>query len=243
MTRNAEAAARNNAAWCDVVCRTHALDTRFDDDAWTSRTRTPIHYPDAVTLVRDPPVRELLDRIDVSAGCSIKDSFASLDLTTCGFRVLFEAEWIVRTPGAARPTSTRLRWEVVRDSGEFVVWEQAWRGDHGPAGVLLVDLLGHDWIAVLAGYADHDLVAGAVLNRTREVVGISNFFAAPGVASASWNGCVAFGSALFPDSTLVGYQSGGASERPPGWDSAGPLRVWLHEGELDGTPQGRDSST
>lgn len=105
MTRNAEAAARNNAAWCDVVCRTHALDTRFDDDAWTSRTRTPIHYPDAVTLVRDPPVRELLDRIDVSAGCSIKDSFASLDLTTCGFRVLFEAEWIVRTPGAARPAA------------------------------------------------------------------------------------------------------------------------------------------
>lgn len=206
------------------------MDTRLDDDAWTSRTRTPIHYPDAVTLVPDPPVRELLSRIDVSAGCSVKDSFASLDLRTYGFRMLFEAEWIARTPRAVRSTSPPPRWEVVRDADEFVMWEQAWRGDDGPANVLLVDLLRHEPVAVLAGYSEHALVAGAVLNRTPEVVGISNFFAPPGMTSACWDGCVDLATALFPDSTLVGYRPRGGSERPPGFDSTGPLRVWLHEG-------------
>lgn len=119
---------------------------------------------------------------------------------------------------------------MVRDADDFAMWEQAWRGDDGHPGVLLIDLLGHDSLAVLAGYADDALVAGAVLNRTAEVVGISNFFAAPGIASPSWEGCVEFAVALFPGSTLVGYQSSGASDRAPGFDSAGPLRVWLHEG-------------
>jgi hypothetical protein len=65
-------AAANNADWCDLVCRAHGVETRFDEDAWTSRTRTPPGYPDAVTLVRDPSVADLLTRIDASVGCSIK---------------------------------------------------------------------------------------------------------------------------------------------------------------------------
>src|SRR4051812_21552215 len=49
-------AATNNAEWCDLVCRSHGAQTLFDDDAWTSETRTPAYYPDAVTLVSDPSV-------------------------------------------------------------------------------------------------------------------------------------------------------------------------------------------
>src|SRR5947207_3033271 len=86
-------AAANNAGWCSTVCRSHGLHTTFDDDAWTSRTRTPPLYPDAVTLEPEVSVPELLARIDVSPGCSVKDSFDSLDLTAHGFRTLFEAEW------------------------------------------------------------------------------------------------------------------------------------------------------
>jgi hypothetical protein len=51
--------------------------------------------------VPHPSVPELLARIDTSAG--IKDSFASLDLTACGFRVRFDAQWIVRR-GPAIPS-------------------------------------------------------------------------------------------------------------------------------------------
>jgi hypothetical protein len=58
-------AAANNAEWCDLVCGTHGAQTRFDEDAWTSRTRTPPGYPDAVTLVPDPHINDL-DRLPVA---------------------------------------------------------------------------------------------------------------------------------------------------------------------------------
>ena len=75
-------------------------------------------------------------------------------------------------------------------------------------------------------------MAGAVLNRSSEVVGISNFFADAQIASACWEGCLALASTIFPRSILVGYESGNALDaaRTHGFDTAGPLRVWLHEG-------------
>lgn len=142
-----------------------------------------------------------------------------------------QSRWyLVRVPSAVRPAAALgPRWEIVSDPQEFVIWEQAWRGAEGPSGVLLFDLLRCDSVRVLAAYAEDRIVAGAVLNSTPEVVGISNFFAAPDIASASWDGCVGFASALFLGTTLVGYQMGGASVRAPGFESAGPLRVWLHQ--------------
>ncbi|RSM71260.1 hypothetical protein DL991_36900 [Amycolatopsis sp. WAC 01375] len=82
-----------NARWCDVVCRTGT----FTAHVWKSAHRTPPLYPDAVTLTPDVTVSEVLDGIDTSPGCSVKDSFACLDLSQAGFEVLFEATWITRT--------------------------------------------------------------------------------------------------------------------------------------------------
>ena len=225
-------AAANNAEWCDVVCRTHGLGTTFEHDAWTSRTRTPPYYPDAVTLVPDLSVSDLFDRIDASAECSIKDSFSSLDLTSDGFRVLFEAEWIVREPTARQAAEPPAGWTLVRDLDVFATWERAWRGDDGPPGVLRGELLEYESVAVLGAHVGDQVVAGAVLNRTSEVVGISNFFADPATVTASWEGCVAFVSALFPSSTLVGYASGVELDVAcaHGFNTAGPLRVWMREG-------------
>jgi hypothetical protein len=85
-----EDAARNNAELCHLVCG----GGTFAPDAWTSPVRTRDLYPDAVTLVRGVEPEGLLARVDASVGCSIKDSFADLELAPYGFRVLFEAEWI-----------------------------------------------------------------------------------------------------------------------------------------------------
>lgn len=225
-------AAANNAEWCDTVCRTHGLNPTFSDDAWTSRTRTPTYYPDAVTLVPNPSVPDLLARVDASPGCSIKDSFASLDLTAYGFRVLFTAEWIVRKPTTTPPLGLSPRWEIVQDHDAFATWERAWRGDEGPAGLLLADLLKYESVSALAAYVGDRVVAGAVLNRSSDVVGITNFFADPQMASTCWDGCIALAGTIFPRSILVGYESGDALDvaRAHGFDTAGPLRVWLHEG-------------
>jgi hypothetical protein len=39
--------------------------------------RTPPYYPDAVTLLPDVSIEQVLSGIDTSEGCSVKDSFAS----------------------------------------------------------------------------------------------------------------------------------------------------------------------
>ncbi|WP_439376618.1 hypothetical protein [Amycolatopsis lexingtonensis] len=85
-----------NASWCDLVC-----GGRFGPRAWTSPTRTPEYYPDAVTLTPDATAADVLPYIDGSAGCSVKDSFATLDLP--GFSVLFEATWLACGPGVPEP--------------------------------------------------------------------------------------------------------------------------------------------
>ncbi|WP_340684664.1 hypothetical protein LCL61_40705 [Amycolatopsis coloradensis] len=97
-------AVRVNARWCDTACRTGTFTARV----WKSARRTPPLYPDAMTLTPDATAAEVLDGIDTSPGCAVKDSFGCLDLSQAGFEVLFEATWITRTvrlplePGWAR---------------------------------------------------------------------------------------------------------------------------------------------
>lgn len=234
MTTVRALAAANNATWCDIVCRTHGLDPTFDSVAWTSPARTPLFYPDVVTLVPGLSVPELLDRVDGSVGCSIKDSFASLDLTALGFRVLFDAEWIMRPlrargPAPSEPAPSEPAWRVVRDPDVFRAWERAWQPEAGVPSVLTADLLEEPSVSVLAGHVGDSLVAGAVLTRTDHAVGISNFFADPGVVAPSWDGCLALARTLFADAMLVGYESGPALDaaRAHGFSLAGPLRVWV----------------
>ncbi len=188
-------------------------------------------YPDVVTLVPELSVPELLDRVDGGAGCSIKDSFASLDLTAAGFRVLFDAEWIMRPLRGGRSAPSDPTWRVVRDVNIFETWERAWQPDVVAPSVLTADLLNERSVFVLAGYVGDTLVAGAVLMRTEHAVGISNFFAEPSAMAASWDGCLALASTMFPDEMLVGYESGDALDaaRAHGFSVAGPLRVWVRD--------------
>jgi hypothetical protein len=226
------AAARNNGEWCDVIVRSHHALTRFDDDAWTSRTRTPPYYPDAVTLVPTPDVPDLLSRIDASPGCSIKDSFAALDLAPYGFHVLFDAAWIVRPSAATASAAPPRGWTRVRDRDGLSAWANAWRGEDGPTDLFRPELLLHASVAVLALYAHRRVVAGAILNRSSTVVGVSNVFATPESDDDGWSGCLAYAASIFPALPLVGYESGDevVAVRDHGFTTAGPLRVWMFDG-------------
>ena len=118
----ADLAARNNAEWCHAFCRTHGITGDFRADAWSSSVRTPPYYPDAVTLVPDVEPAGLLRRIDAGEGCSIKDSFARLDLAGAGFTPLFHAEWVM----LRRPPLETRGWSAVASADELRAWEQAW---------------------------------------------------------------------------------------------------------------------
>jgi len=118
-------AARNNAEWCAAMTRSHGQKSHFSSQAWTVSSRAPLYYPDAVTLAPNADVTALLKQIDTKTpGASVKDSFADLDLTPAGFQILFEAQWIHRSPGAA--PKSNLAWTRVDTPTSLHEWALAW---------------------------------------------------------------------------------------------------------------------
>ncbi|SEM46083.1 hypothetical protein SAMN05414137_12923 [Streptacidiphilus jiangxiensis] len=218
------AAARNNADWCEAMCRAHGLRGEFRADAWSSPTRTPPYYPDAVTLTEHVDTGDLLARVDIrTPGATLKDSFAALDLHQHGWTPLFDATWIARASQPAAGT----RWRRVRTEAELQDWERAWDG--GVRELFRPSLLEDPSVLLLAAPG---LDTGAVLSLGAGVVGVSNLFTADGVdPDRAWGECVAAAAAFCPGLTLVGYEHGpdlAVAERA-GFTPLGPLRVWLRD--------------
>lgn len=217
--------ALNNAEWCELVCRSHGLPTRFDDDLWVSLHRSPPWYPDAVTLRPGVAASDVIARIDTSSGCSVKDSFADLDLASSGFRVLFEAQWVHRPAGPA-PASAGPEWREVSTPEQVGVWIAA----HGGGGNIRPSVLDHPLVTVFAAYDGEELVGGAVTNRSDGCVGVSNVFGV-GDPALVWPGAIAAIAAHHPSEPLVGYEDGASLEAAvaAGFAAAGPLRVWIKD--------------
>ncbi|MEV4821977.1 hypothetical protein [Micromonospora sp. NPDC049274] len=213
-----EAAAHDNAHWCAAVCASHGLTGRIDADAWSVPRRSPQWYPDAVTLRPGVDPAALLARIDAGAGASVKDSFADLDLSAYGFRVLFEAQWIHRPP-TDPPASPPLT-PVTSPEGLA-----AWAGAHGGGELFRPELLADPRIRVLARHDESGAVVGGAVVSGDDPSGVSNVFATTGDPASIWRGVVA----TRPGVTVVGYET--APDLPParraGFRPAGPLRVWL----------------
>ena len=226
-------AARNNAEWCDVFCRTYGVPGRFRADSWSSPVRTPPHYPDAVTLLPEAALEQLLSRIDTSEGCSVKDSLADLDLTAAGFRPLFHAEWLHRASGNTRAASSG-GWLTLTTEQQLGEWESAWAGSPEASGLFRPGLLLDEAIGVLARYDGGRIVAGAVANRSTTVIGLSNVFDTAGDLESAWLGGAGAAKALWGEMPVVGYDSGASLDaaQQAGFDSIGELVVWLKAASL-----------
>ena len=228
-TRLHRSAVRNNAEWCDTMCRLHGVDGTFEDGVWSVPRRPPALYPDAVTLDPATSADAVLGAIDASAGCTVKDSFGCLDLRPVGFGVLFDAWWIHREPGAAGSgTAAGARWEPVRDAARLRAWEAAWNRDGIESPLFPPALLDDHAVVIVAGTRDGATLAGAIANRSDTVVGISNVFSVTDDLDAAWRGSVSALAGYAGDLPLVGYAHGAnlaAAERC-GFARLGPLRVW-----------------
>ncbi|MFJ4874051.1 hypothetical protein ACIP93_02345 [Streptomyces sp. NPDC088745] len=222
------AAARNNAAWCAAMSRSHGLAGEFGDRAWSAPARTPLYYPDAVTLAPHVVPETLVSRIDTAApGASVKDSFADLDLAGSGFGVLFEAQWIHRPAGAAVP-APESSWQVADSPEELLAWALAWDGGAGNADLFRAELLDDpDTFVVAVRDAGGGVAAGAVVSRSDRVAGVSNVFGSP---AAAWPAVLHAVGSLLPALPVVGYEQGEdlAAALRHGFEPIGPLRVWLH---------------
>jgi hypothetical protein len=219
-------AADNNVRWCDAVCRSHGLATRFVDDLWIAPEGSPQFYPDVVTLRPGASSTNVVTHMPPRAE-SVKDSFACLDLAPEGFGVLFDARWIVhRSPRSAAPA---LVWTPVDSAGELDDWTTA----AGLEGIIRADLVAEPTIRIFAGrHSDRGpIVAGAIANATGRVVGVSNVFSEQPDAKAVWRDLQGIAAIAFPGRHIVGYEHGDdlAHAVESGFSPLQPLRIWYRE--------------
>lgn len=220
-------AAANNAAWCDAMCRSHGHAGTFTPQAWLSPKRTPELYPDAVTLAADAAADPVLAGIDTRSGCSVKDSFAALDLTTNGFERLFDAWWLWRPPGEGTPEAAPM---LPIGAADLAAWAQAWCGSDEPRDVFRPSLVAGPDVVVLGRRNGTRFVAGAIANVSGTATGLSNVFAVDRDLDAAWAGALATIVRRWPDLPIVGYERDDAMAAPLrlGFTATGPLTVWLH---------------
>jgi hypothetical protein len=215
-------AVRNNANWCDLVCRSHRIETSFGPDLWATAERPPQFYPDAITLRPRLAEADVLSAISPGPGASVKDSFATLDLADHGYHELFEARWITYDEP---PRPTGLPWTAVQTKNGLAEWTEA----AGLTNILGPELLNHPEVRFLAAHDEDGTTAGAVANLTGQVVGVSNVFATTIGEDEAWAGISAAVNAVFPSVALVGYEHGTGlrAAMAAGFRDVGPLRVWL----------------
>lgn len=209
------AAARNNARWCDAVCRAHGRAGRFLPHMWVNAAVVPRFYPNAVTLaVGDTAIEEQLTTVEIllksnlPGRWSVKDSFGTLDLSRRGFDLLFDATWIRSVMPVEGPSSD-------------IVWTREDKGEGLPVG--------DPDFAMFKGRRGFKVVAGFMLYRAEEVVGLSNVVAEAADASAVWRSLTLLAAQTFPRLPLVGYESGDELKAAvtSGFQAGDTLRVWV----------------
>jgi hypothetical protein len=245
-TSRVKQAARNNAQWCNAICRVHGTPGEFHQAAWLNRYTVPRFYPNVVTLSgRDAApsqyscIEELVAN-GLRGGWTVKDSFGTLELAALHFDVLFEATWLWRAPSKALSNwrDSHLRWTTIQEAQQLANWEAAWSGsstsETSPRQprVFLPALLTDPAIAFIAAWHGQELVGGAVANQTDDVVGLSNVFVPQGEDAVSfWAACVAMIQSRFPGAPIVTYgrEPESAIAQEAGFDSLQAMRVWMRQ--------------
>ena len=183
---------------------------------WVNAAPVPRFYPNAVTLaVGDTALEEQLTTVEIlkksnlPGRWSVKDSFGTLDLSRRGFELLFEARWIRSVMPAEGPSTD-------------IVWE---REDKGAAGLPFDD----PGFVMFKGRRGFKVVAGFMLYRAEDIVGVSNVVAETADAPAVWRALTVMAAQTSPRLPLVGYESGSELQVAvtAGFEAGDELRVWV----------------
>jgi hypothetical protein len=213
-----------SVGWYEDLCALHGVGSMLADGLWSALEPAPPLHSDAVVVEPEVTAPRVLARLDGRDSCGVKDSFATMDLSGAGMRLLFSASWIHREASPSRPRGVPAGWVTVTDADRLAEWT----GQHDTTDVLLPPLLRRAHFRILARLAGRRIVAGAVARLGSGAVDVSNVYAAAG-HQVDWAELAEVVGAHFPGRPLVGYERGDdlAAARAGGFAPVGDLRVWF----------------
>jgi hypothetical protein len=230
-------AIRNNIGLYEVIFNSHNIRFHTTDSIWYCLEDTPPLYSNLITLSKDWIPDDIFRRIDLAyekekwGEWSIKDSFGVLDLSNYGFTKLFNAQWIVLeainfTP---RVESQQLHYKILHKEDDLSAWRMAWDSNERLGKEIFnTKLLDDQRVSFIAGYQGEQILSGCFVNKTDDVLGISNFFS-PREDGGYWSDMISFifGSIGWRD--IVGFEGNELADKlnSLGFESIGNLTVWL----------------
>ncbi|WP_282940943.1 hypothetical protein [Paenibacillus sp. RC67] len=225
MKSQVDVAVLNNIIWCGIVCDTHEIAQTSKGHVWGLLSKAPIFYPDIITLNRNVTIEDVKDFIGTREITSIKDSYANLDMSSFGFKILLEAEWIYHAP-VTDVELIHTSWRVITTEKDLLQWTFA----NGTENVIKSNLLQQKNVKMFIREHNGE-ISGFIANLGANAVGISNVFSADNAIESLWIDITKIVSTEFPGLPMVGYEQSYdlTAALLSGWTSVGPLRVWIKE--------------
>jgi|SRR5581483_2929623 len=161
---------------------------------------------------------------------AVKDSFAVLALEQARFRLLFEAEYVLRDSSAGPRWPPAARWFRVRSEDALSAWESAWGESRGQPRIFLPALLRRSDTAIPGRRrGERRYHGGRYCPSDREPRGSDKLLRHDEQQASARLGYIGAALETFPGVALVSYEVGEAlaEVRAPKFVSLGPLRVWI----------------
>jgi hypothetical protein len=129
----------------------------------------------------------------------------------------------------ARASDASRGWSAIADRNELRRWETAWGVSPVPRPFFRSELLGDARVRILARSEGALLRAGAVANRSRGVIGLTNVFDLEGDFEAAWSGAASAAQTVWGRIPVVRYDRGESLEAAhrAGFETTGSLAVWV----------------
>lgn len=205
--------------------------------------KTPPLYSNLVTVSEGWKPDEIFSSIEENfknenwEEWSIKDSFAALDLHVYGFKNLFDANWFYLEAEhfAASKNASGINYKIVETAENLSDWLKAWDSDENLGRRIFQNsMLDNPKIRFVAGYDKEKILSGCLINKTEDVLGISNFFA-PDSSVEHWSEIIEFVHNSIEFADIVGYERKDLVKKlqMSGFEAVGDLTVWLRNRASD----------
>ncbi len=226
----------NNNDLYEAILSSQNIKSHKTNSIWYCLEKTPPFYSNLVTISKEWKPDKVFRNIDFNyekekwEEWTIKDSFAVLDLNKYEFTKLFDAQWMyLEVANFIQTEKTgNLPYEIVGNEETLSAWRLAWDADERIGKqIFSPKLLNNSKVYIVAGYQEEQIVSGCFVNKTGNVLGISNFFA-PNKEVHYWSDTISFILESVESLDIVGYERNELTDKLYllGFEQIGNLTVW-----------------